>query len=78
MFELLIIQDEEILQPGELLGFHKSLEQKLKDRYENKLVPDIGLCVALKKIGIKDKIVVAGEGSVQVKVLLHTLIKDFR
>ncbi len=70
MFELLIILDEMILLPHELGSFNFTLENKFKHRYLNKVVDeDSGLCIGIKSIIVLDKIVVEGEGSVQVKVL---------
>ncbi len=69
MFELLVISDELILKPGELGDFNKTIEDKLKNKYINKIVSDsAGLCVTLKSIVVRDKIVLPGEGSVQLRV----------
>ena len=74
MFELLIIHDEVLIKPEELKEFHSNLEAKFKDRYTNKVIPGSGLCLKLKSIEIKDKIVVQGEGSVQVKVIFFVFL----
>ena len=64
MFELLVLHDEMIIQPGNLKAFHKEVENHFKECYVNKVISDNGLCVAIKSIVIKDRIVVQGEGSV--------------
>jgi DNA-directed RNA polymerase subunit E'/Rpb7 len=70
MFELLVITDELILKPDELGAFNLTIEEKLKHKYINKIVSqDAGLCVTLKSIVVRDKIVLPGEGSVQLRVL---------
>ena len=70
MFELLIINDEMIIHPKDLGDFAFSVEQSFNSRYINKIISkEAGLCVAIKNIKILDKIVVQGEGSVQVKVI---------
>jgi DNA-directed RNA polymerase subunit E'/Rpb7 len=70
MFELLVITDELILKPDELGAFNLTVEEKLKHKYINKIVSqDAGLCVTLKSIVVRDKIVLPGEGSVQLRVL---------
>jgi DNA-directed RNA polymerase subunit E'/Rpb7 len=69
MFELLVISDELILKPGELGDFNKTIEDKIKNKYVNKIVSEsAGLCVTLKNIVVRDKIVLPGEGSVQLRV----------
>jgi len=69
MFELLVISDELILKPGELGDFNKTIEDKLKNKFVNKIVSEsAGLCVTLKSIVVRDKIVLPGEGSVQLRV----------
>ena len=74
MFELLVVQDELIVQPQELNAFNQAIETQFKGRYLHKVVAGNGLCVALKTVLIKDKIVVQGEGTVQVKVITLSLI----
>lgn len=70
MFELLVITDELILKPDELGAFNLTVEEKLKHKYINKIVSqDAGLCVTLKSIVVREKIVLPGEGSVQLRVL---------
>ena len=70
MFELLVIDDELIVQPGDLNEFHKAIESQFRTRYLHRIVPNNGLCVAIKALVIRDRIVVQGEGSVQVKVTM--------
>jgi DNA-directed RNA polymerase subunit E'/Rpb7 len=74
MFELILITDELILKPGELGDFNKSIEDKLKHKFINKIVSEsAGLCVTIKNIVVKDKIVLPSEGSVQLRVRLICL-----
>jgi DNA-directed RNA polymerase subunit E'/Rpb7 len=69
MFELLVITDELILKPHELGDFNLTIEEKIKYKYINKIVSqNAGLCVTIKGIVVQDKIVLPGEGSVQLKV----------
>ena len=68
MFEVLVFQDELIVQPQELKAFNEAIETQFKGRYLHRVLVGNGLCVALKSIKVIDKIVVQGEGSVQVKV----------
>ncbi|CDW77503.1 dna-directed rna polymerase iii subunit rpc8 isoform x1 [Stylonychia lemnae] len=74
MFELYVFLDEVILQPGELSNFNLTLENKIKNKLVNKVIPNEGLCVALKSIKVLDKIVVQGEGTVQTKVELSAVL----
>ena len=68
MFELLVIDDELIVQPGDLKEFHNAIETQFRARYLHRIVPSNGLCVGIKALVVRDRIVVQGEGSVQVKV----------
>ncbi len=55
MFELLVVQDELILQPGELATFHRSIEAQVKERYlQRVIVQGGGLCIAVKSINVRE------------------------
>ena len=75
MFELITVQDEVILLPDQLNVATKDhyLQSSLIDRYHNKLIPNLGLCVKVQRIhelpnsvSETNKIVICGEGSVKV------------
>lgn len=66
MFQYLTIEDTVILTPDELDDVDLSATAQLQARYQGKTIPGEGHCLLVRNIKTTDKIVIHGEGSLQV------------